>query len=78
MIPHTNYDCYSIDALHSLGMARLVNDATGAAVNCAMKVIVHEATPHLCLFSTRSIACGEELRYDYGGLNCPWRMESMF
>uniref|UniRef100_A0A8W8LJI4 SET domain-containing protein n=2 Tax=Magallana gigas TaxID=29159 RepID=A0A8W8LJI4_MAGGI len=29
--------------------------------------------PRLCLFANRDIKAGEELRYDYGEANLPWR-----
>ncbi|KAK6490704.1 hypothetical protein HHUSO_G5333 [Huso huso] len=30
-------------------------------------------TPHLCLFAVIDIKAGEEITYDYGGLDLPWR-----
>ncbi len=38
-----------------------------------MKRIVVEGKPHLCLFAARNIIPGEELTYDYGGSDWPWR-----
>jgi len=35
-----------------------------------------ENVPHLLLFATRNIKVGEELAYDYGGQNLPWRIQS--
>ena len=69
--------CCSIDGRGNTGFARLVNDGTGQIINCTMKIVVYNMAPHLCLFATRSIARDEELRYDYGGFNCPWRNKCM-
>ncbi|XP_055085618.1 uncharacterized protein LOC129457172 [Periophthalmus magnuspinnatus] len=41
-----------------------------------MKRIMHEAKPHLCLFASRDIQPGEEVTYDYGGSDCPWRTQT--
>ncbi|KAK6485791.1 hypothetical protein HHUSO_G11666, partial [Huso huso] len=30
-------------------------------------------SPHLCLFAVTDIKAGEEITYDYGGLDLPWR-----
>ncbi len=38
-----------------------------------MKRIVVEGKPHVCLFAARNIIPGEELTYDYGGSDWPWR-----
>jgi len=38
-----------------------------------MKVIDVENCPHLCIFSNKRILAGEELRYDYGVDDLPWR-----
>jgi SET domain-containing protein len=62
-------------------MGGMVNDApVGSSMNnCKMKLIFTErpaqgpGLPRLCLFSTRDIKSGEELRYDYGVDNLPWR-----
>lgn len=64
----------SVDATADNGrMGRLLNDAVGTMKNCIMKVIYVEGTPKLCLFANRDINAGEELRYDYGVENLPWR-----
>ena len=44
--------------------------------NCKMNVVVVNRRPHLCLFTTRDIPAGEELRYDYNVPNLPWRKVS--
>ena len=56
----------------------MVNDAAhnDPEENCEMNVIVVNRRPHLCLFATRDIPAGEELRYDYNVPNLPWRKVS--
>jgi hypothetical protein len=38
-----------------------------------MKKITDENKPALALFALRNLKIGEELRYDYGLLDLPWR-----
>ena len=38
-----------------------------------MKKVVVDNVPHLCLFAIRDITINEELRYDYGINDLPWR-----
>ncbi|XP_066531427.1 uncharacterized protein [Hoplias malabaricus] len=38
-----------------------------------MKIISVCGVPHLCLFALRDIQPGEEISYDYGGYDLPWR-----
>lgn len=64
---------YSIDATFANGFGKMVNDATGILANCAMKIVYVNKEPWPCLFACRDIAEGEELRYDYGVSNLPWR-----
>ena len=66
---------FSIDATRQDGMGRLVNDAQAGdtANNCKITVVDVSSRPHLCLFAIRDIQEGEELRYDYGVPNLPWR-----
>ncbi|MGL5355475.1 MAG: SET domain-containing protein-lysine N-methyltransferase [Cetobacterium sp.] len=54
---------------HSLG--RLVNDSK--TPNGKMKKLELEGKPHLCLFAVKDIKQGEEITYDYGGNDLPWR-----
>lgn len=56
----------------------MVNDAeNGTPIqNCVMRIVECENVPHLCLFATRGIENGEELRFDYGVTNLPWRKVS--
>ncbi|XP_022106564.1 uncharacterized protein LOC110987795 isoform X2 [Acanthaster planci] len=68
---------YSIDAFDSTCLARWIND-DWKTPNCIMKKMVfHDRTPHLCLFSLCDIDVDEELRYDYGVADLPWRNESV-
>ena len=56
----------------------MVNDAEKGSTlqNCVMKIIEIDGTPHLCLFASRDIGLDEELRFDYGVPNLPWRKVS--
>lgn len=65
----------SIDAAkedESLG--RLAND-DNVNPNAKMKYLNVQGKPHLCLFATGDIFPGEEITYDYGDANWPWRDE---
>ena len=64
---------FSVDATNDTGgsLGRLVNDSpTG---NSYMRRILVNQQPHLCLFASKDINIGEELRYDYGVKDLPWR-----
>lgn len=37
------------------------------------KILDVDGKPHLCLFAIKDIDAGEEISYDYGGHNLPWR-----
>ncbi|TKS64906.1 N-lysine methyltransferase KMT5A [Collichthys lucidus] len=66
---------WCIDASREDGsFGRLVNDEHRHP-NCRMKKIEVEGKPHLCLFALKDIKDGEEITYDYGGDDCPWRMQ---
>lgn len=55
-------------------LAKMVNDATAATANCTMKRVRLFSGRHaLCLFALRDIGPNEELRYDYGQPDLPWR-----
>jgi len=58
----------------------MVNDAEKGSLlqNCVMKIVECEDVPHLCLFATRDVEIGEELRFDYGVTTLPWRKVSTF
>lgn len=64
---------FSIDASKEDGsLGRLVNDDYKSP-NCKIKKIGVGGKPHLCLFSIKDIASGEEITYNYGDSNWPWR-----
>ncbi|XP_055010787.1 inactive histone-lysine N-methyltransferase 2E-like [Boleophthalmus pectinirostris] len=64
---------WCIDAAMEDGsLGRLVND-DHVHPNCRMKRILVGRKPHLCLFAVRDIHSGEEITYDYGDDNWPWR-----
>ncbi|XP_065929438.1 N-lysine methyltransferase KMT5A-A-like isoform X3 [Magallana gigas] len=52
-------------------MCRYVNDDKKA--NATMKLKVFNNYPRLCSFALQDIHIGEEIRYDYGDENVPWR-----
>ena len=56
-------------------MGRLVNDASANKpnCNCVMRKIKAGAKTYLALYALKDIAIGEELRYDYGVKDLPWR-----
>ncbi|CAJ1081294.1 hypothetical protein F2P79_020338 [Xyrichtys novacula] len=55
-------------------LGRLVND-DNRHPNCKMKKIVAEGKPYLCLFALRDIHPGEEIVYNYGDSDWPWRKQ---
>ncbi|XP_058625499.1 uncharacterized protein LOC131536523 [Onychostoma macrolepis] len=62
-----------VDAARDDGsLGRLVND-DHINPNSRMRTISVDGKPHLCLFATRSISPGEEITYDYGDSEWPWR-----
>ncbi|XP_053537259.1 histone-lysine N-methyltransferase NSD3 isoform X2 [Ictalurus punctatus] len=64
---------WTIDAARDDGtLGRLVND-DHINPNCKMKRIIVKGKPHLCLFALRDITPGEEVTYNYGDADCPWR-----
>ncbi|XP_051285298.1 uncharacterized protein LOC127379576 isoform X6 [Dicentrarchus labrax] len=66
---------WCIDASQEDGsFGRLVNDEH-IRPNCRMKRIDVDRKPHLCLFALNDIQHGEEITYDYGGEDCPQRMQ---
>lgn len=65
----------SVDAAREDGsLGRLVNDDYKHP-NCKMKRVITEGKPHLCLFALKDINEGEEITYDYGGTDWPWRKQ---
>lgn len=68
---------FSIDATKSTGRAgRMINDST--IPNSVMKVVIVENIPRLCVFALRDISPGEEIRFDYGVPDLPWRDRVLF
>ena len=68
---------HSVDATKGTTLGRLVNDSIGYRENAITKVVRDSSEKrHLCLFAKRDIARGEEIRYDYGVPNLPWRKVS--
>ncbi|XP_029963520.1 histone-lysine N-methyltransferase, H3 lysine-36 specific-like [Salarias fasciatus] len=64
---------WCIDAAKEDGsIGRLVND-DHINPNAKMKYLNMEGKPHLCLFATRDIDPGEEITYNYGDSDWPWR-----
>ena len=63
----------SVDATFSDGFGRMVNDIEPKMANCYMRKIVVNNQPHLALYAKRNIQKHEELRYDYGLKDLPWR-----
>ncbi|XP_064644632.1 uncharacterized protein LOC135498309 [Lineus longissimus] len=63
-----------VDATRDDGsLGRLVNDGVNGSDNCSMRMVAKEGKPYLALFASRNIGIGEELRYDYGVTDLPWR-----
>lgn len=54
-----------------------VNDKQHKNANSTMKLLDINNSPHLCLFATKKINL-EEIRYDYGWKDAPWRMQVCF
>ncbi|XP_053301945.1 uncharacterized protein LOC128460698 isoform X3 [Pleuronectes platessa] len=53
-------------------LGRLVND-DHISPNAKMKYLNVQGKPHLCLFAIRDIVAGEEITYNYGDSDWPWR-----
>lgn len=68
--------CYlSIDAAREDGsLGRLVND-DHVSPNSKMRTITVNGKPHLCLFAIKDIKPGEEITYNYGDSDWPWRVK---
>ena len=74
---------WAIDATDSTHMSRFINHSRRNA-NLVPFVLAdpdHPTQPTILFRSTRKIACGEELLFDYGDrcpesvVNCPWLLE---
>ena len=71
-----NFDC-SVDATRSNQIGRYINDSARMFANSAMKKIVVNGIPRLCLFAKKDIEQDCEIRYDYREPSSvlPWRKE---
>ncbi|XP_043960953.1 cell wall protein DAN4-like [Gambusia affinis] len=64
-----------VDAAREDGsLGRLVND-DHLIPNSKMKTITVNGKPHLCLFAIKDINPGEEITYNYGNAEWPWRVK---
>jgi hypothetical protein len=50
-----------------------MNDEPKKTANCIPRPHYLAGKPRVLFFATRQIQNGEELRYDYGGGDLPWR-----
>ncbi|KAL7833703.1 hypothetical protein AOLI_G00286630 [Acnodon oligacanthus] len=72
---HGKFWTSSIDAARDDGsLGSLVNDEH-INPNCKMKGLIVEGRPRLCLFALRDETPGEEVTYNYGDGDFPWRSE---
>ncbi|XP_052803821.1 N-lysine methyltransferase KMT5A-A-like [Mya arenaria] len=57
-----------IDAFQTDRLGRFVNDAKENTIGCnsKQKLLFFEGVPHICLFASKTIHIGDEIRYDYG------------
>lgn len=53
-------------------LGRLVNDEHRNPA-CKIRTVEVNQKPHLCLFAVRDIQDGEEVTYNYGDSDWPWR-----
>lgn len=65
--------CLCLDATFSDGLGRLVNDEPSSKANCVMRKVKGGTKVYLALYALKNIEKGEELRYDYGVKDLPWR-----
>lgn len=69
----------SIDATFSRQLGRYVNDGIFKEQNGKVRVVLDSAgKPHLCIFASKNIEKGDEIRFDYGVKNLPWRKKCMY
>lgn len=54
-------------------LGRLVNHGERKERNTKLQIVNFHGTPALCLYALRDIKEGEELLYDYGVANLPWK-----
>ena len=72
------YFCYcSIDATDepSRGplLGRLVNHGEKKEINAKTRILQTNRKPAMCLFALKVINVGEEILYDYGVKDLPWK-----
>ncbi|XP_039865655.1 histone-lysine N-methyltransferase SETD5-like isoform X1 [Simochromis diagramma] len=67
---------WCVDASQEDGsLGRLVND-NHISPSVKMKILDINGKPHLCLFASRDISPGEEIDYNYGDSDWPWRCKT--
>ena len=66
---------FSIDATQVNCLYKFVNDSEQKYANCSMRKSEFEGQPRIYLIATANIVDGEELRYDYGDVDLPWRLK---
>ncbi|KAG1971958.1 N-lysine methyltransferase KMT5A [Pimephales promelas] len=69
--------CMDASKEDGFSLGRLVNDETKDPT-CKMRTVEVSGKPHLCLFAVRDILPGEEITYDYGNSDWPWRDKKWF
>ncbi|XP_032416704.1 uncharacterized protein LOC116718647 [Xiphophorus hellerii] len=71
-----NGKLWCVDAAkEDCSLGRLIND-DNISPNAKMKYLTVQQKPHLCLFATRDINQGEEITYNYGDSDWPWRLKN--
>ncbi|XP_060554702.1 uncharacterized protein LOC132715677 isoform X3 [Ruditapes philippinarum] len=65
-----------IDGTFSEQIGRFANDGICEEKNAMAKTVLLSNEPRLALFATRNIFPGEEIRFDYGINDLPWRKKS--
>ena len=58
-------------------LGRLVNHGEKDEVNCKMECLNVTGSLALVLFAVKDIAIGQELLYDYGVSNLPWKQKKV-
>ena len=69
------YALFSVDGGNADAIGKYLNDSPQRYANCCVKVQSFNGVPRLCIYSTRDIKRGEELRYDYNMEDSPWRAD---
>ncbi|XP_051964148.1 N-lysine methyltransferase KMT5A-A-like [Xyrauchen texanus] len=72
---HGKYWCMDASK-EDKSLGRLVNDEHKNPT-CKMRTVEVKKKPHLCLFAVRDILPGEEITYNYGDSDWPWRAKSL-